>query len=62
MPLDSCFLILADELFQLLCGLLTHVGIAMTVHVQRESDGCVPQCFGKRLGSTWLCWESVAQV
>lgn len=33
LPLDSCFLILADELFQLLCGLLTHVGIAMTVHV-----------------------------
>ena len=32
-PLGSCFLILADELFQLLCGLLTHVGIAMTVHV-----------------------------
>ena len=33
LPLDSCFLILADEPFQLVCGLLTHVGIAMTVHV-----------------------------
>ena len=26
-------LILADEPFQLVCGLLTHVGVAMTVHV-----------------------------
>ena len=32
-PLGSCFLILADEPFQLVCGLLTHVGVAMTVHV-----------------------------
>ena len=33
LPLDSCFLILADEPLQLVCGLLTHVGVAMTVHV-----------------------------
>lgn len=31
--LTAVFLILADEPFQLVCGLLTHVGIAMTVHV-----------------------------
>ena len=48
--LCSRYSILADQLLQLVGGLLLHVLVGVTVDIQREGHRGVPQGFGERLG------------
>ena len=46
---DKNFSVLADQRLQLVCGLLLHVIVAVTVDIQREGHRGVAKRFGERL-------------
>ena len=48
--LCSRYSILADQLLQLVGGLLLHILVGMAVYIQREGDCGVPQGFRERFG------------